>query len=77
MGSKAYNENLSERRALSVKEYLAERGVDARKIQTHGPGEADPVTLPGACEGLDRSKTIQCLAPDRRVELEVIGARQR
>jgi OOP family OmpA-OmpF porin len=77
MGGKAYNESLSERRALSVKQYLTERGVDAKKMQTHGPGEADPVTLPGACESLDRTMTIRCLAPDRRVELEVIGARQR
>jgi OOP family OmpA-OmpF porin len=77
LGSKAYNETLSEQRALSVKEYLTQRGVDAQKIQTRGAGGADPVTLPGACEGLDRAKMIQCLAPDRRVELEVTGVHQR
>jgi OOP family OmpA-OmpF porin len=77
LGSKAYNEKLSERRALSAKAYLTKRGVDARKIQAHGAGEGDPVTSPGACEGMDRAKMIQCLAPDRRVELEVMGARQR
>ena len=74
IGTKGYNEKLSEQRALSVKGYLTKRGVDAKKIQTHGVGAAEPVTSADACEGLGRPKMIQCLAPDRRVELVVVGA---
>ncbi len=77
IGSKDYNAKLSEQRALSVKAYLAKSGVDAKKIQAHGVGAAEPATPPDACEGLDWAKTIQCLAPDRRVEVVVIGARPR
>jgi OmpA-OmpF porin, OOP family len=75
IGRKAYNDTLSEQRAMSVKQYLARRGVDGKKIQARGVGAAEPVTSPDACEGLDRPKLIQCLAPDRRVELVVVGAR--
>ena len=74
IGTKSYNETLSERRALTVKRYLTKRGVDGKKIQARGVGAVEPVTAPDACEGLDRPKMIQCLAPDRRVELVVVGA---
>ena len=74
IGTKEYNETLSERRALTVKRYLTRRGVDGKKIQARGVGAAEPVTSADACEGLDRPKMIQCLAPDRRVELVVVGA---
>ncbi len=77
IGTKAYNETLSEQRALTVKRYLTKRGVDGKKIQARGVGAAEPVTSPDACEGLDRPKMIQCLGPDRRVELVVVGARAR
>ncbi len=77
IGTKAYNETLSERRALSVKRYLTKRGIDGKKIQARGVGAAEPVTPPDACEGLHRPKMIQCLAPDRRVELVVVGAHAR
>jgi len=77
LGSDAYNETLSERRALSVKQYLVKKGVDEKKIEARGVGAAEPVTTPDACEGLDRAKMIQCLAPDRRAELMVVGARGR
>jgi OmpA-OmpF porin, OOP family len=74
IGTKAYNETLSERRALSVKRYLTKKGVDGKKIRARGVGATEPVTSPDACEGLGRPKMIQCLAPDRRVELVVVGA---
>jgi OOP family OmpA-OmpF porin len=73
LGADAYNKKLSERRALEVKRYLSKKGVDANKIQTKWVGAAEPQTAPGACEGMNRKETIQCLAPDRRVELEVVG----
>lgn len=73
LGTDTYNRKLSERRALEVKRYLSKKGVDANKIQTKWVGSAEPQTVPGACEGMNRKETIACLAPDRRVELEVVG----
>ena len=76
LGTDAYNKKLSERRALEVKRYLSKKGIDANKIQTKWVGATEPQTAPGACEGLNRKETIACLAPDRRVELEVVGMQE-
>jgi len=75
IGSEAYNNRLSLHRAEAVKNYLVTRGVDAGKIRTEGRGKADPVT--GAqCKGSKATKAlIACLAPDRRVIVEVDGTR--
>ena len=77
IGTKAYNQKLSERRALNVKQYLTQHGIDTKRVQAKWVGAAEPVTAPGACESLDRAKKIQCLAPDRRVEVQVINAQPR
>ncbi len=72
IGSDAYNQRLSQRRADAVKDYLVNTaGIDAAKITAEGRGKSDPVTKPGQC-GTKRSATmIACLQPDRRVEIEV------
>ncbi|SEF72449.1 OmpA family protein [Nitrosomonas ureae] len=75
IGSDAYNKALSLRRAESVKSHLVSRGIDPSLIFVDGKGEANPVTG-NSCAGERRSKAlIECLAPDRRVEIEVAGTR--
>jgi OmpA-OmpF porin, OOP family len=76
IGSEDYNKKLSVRRAESVKEYLVkEKGIAADNIFTDGKGEANPVTT-NECKGEKKTKAlIQCLQPDRRVEVEVAGTR--
>jgi len=43
-GTVEHNNVLSERRALSVKEYLVKRGISATRIFSHGYGESSPVS---------------------------------
>ncbi|MCD6273889.1 MAG: OmpA family protein, partial [Deltaproteobacteria bacterium] len=43
-GSEQYNQILSEKRAVSVKTALVQRGVSARRVQTIGFGESQPVS---------------------------------
>ncbi len=43
-GSEAYNQALSERRAIAVKNALVQRGVDPARIQTVGYGESQPIS---------------------------------
>lgn len=81
IGSEAYNKKLSVRRAEAVKEYLVkEKGIPANKVYTDGKGEADPVTKPGDCtmkpESGRNKKLVDCLQPDRRVDVEVAGTRE-
>jgi outer membrane protein OmpA-like peptidoglycan-associated protein len=76
IGADAYNVGLSRERAEAVKRYLAEQGIDAQKIEARGVGSSEPVTQAGACEGLKRTSLIDCLHPDRRVEVEVVAQRE-
>ncbi len=77
LGSKAYNQKLSQQRAEVVKAYLVNSGgVDASKISAVGKSASAPVTKPGACKGTKPSvKLMACLQPDRRVDVEVVGTR--
>lgn len=74
IGSDAYNQGLSERRAAAVKAYLVDRGIDPNRIHSEGKGETQPVTGT-QCNGQRGNQLIRCLQPDRRVEIEVIGTR--
>jgi OOP family OmpA-OmpF porin len=73
IGPDAYNQKLSERRAETVKQYLVGRSVEADRMQATGRGKSDPVTTPDTCKGLRGQRLVKCLAPDRRVEIEVVG----
>jgi len=42
VGSDAYNQQLSERRAYAVLDYLASYGIDPRRLTAEGRGESDP-----------------------------------
>ena len=80
IGSDAYNQRLSVRRAESIKAYLVSKGIEGNRVYTEGKGEKQPLTG-GGCkkygkEHRGNKKMIECLQPDRRVEIEVIGTRK-
>ena len=74
IGSAQYNQKLSERRAVAVKTYLASKGVEANRLKARGKGEADPVV---ACTDKKLPALINCLEPNRRVEVENITIERR
>ena len=75
IGGNAYNQKLSEKRAAAVKEYLVAKGIEANRVYTEGKGETQPVTG-DTCKGNAKTKAlIDCLQPDRRVDIEVIGTK--
>ena len=67
IGTEEYNMDLSNRRALAVKEYLVGKGIETEIIETTAMGERDPVVN---CEGKSGNELIQCLAPNRRTVVE-------
>jgi OOP family OmpA-OmpF porin len=71
IGSDKYNDRLSLRRAQAVKAYLVSKGIEANRIYTEGKGKRNPVTT--GCNQKNHKQLIACLAPDRRVEVEVVG----
>ena len=66
VGSDAYNQKLSLRRAEAVKAYIVTKGVDASRVYTEGKGESQPVA---------DNKTAEGRAKNRRVTVEVVGTR--
>jgi OOP family OmpA-OmpF porin len=77
IGGDAYNLALSRRRAEAVRDYLAGKDVDAKRVRTEARGEAQPLTGE-TCKNLgpaDRKnrKLIECLQPNRRAELRLVA----
>ncbi|HYR34050.1 MAG TPA: OmpA family protein [Burkholderiales bacterium] len=71
LGSAQYNQRLSERRAEAVRAYLVSKGVDASQVETFGFGKTMPEK---SCpDQKDRAAVIACLAPNRRVVVEIQG----
>ena len=66
VGSDAYNQKLSVRRAEAVKAYLVTKGIEKNRVYTEGKGEKQPVA---------DNKTAEGRAKNRRVEIEVVGTR--
>ncbi|MDS4073010.1 MAG: OmpA family protein, partial [Defluviicoccus sp.] len=73
LGSQQYNQKLSEKRAGAVATYLQGKGVKAEVIETMGAGKTQPVPGVRCDDKLPRKKLIECLAPNRRVVVDVKG----
>jgi outer membrane protein OmpA-like peptidoglycan-associated protein len=74
LGGEEYNLELSLRRAKAVKEYLVAKGVEPSRMRANGKGEAYPVV---ACADAPKESLIDCLEPNRRVEVESITVERR
>ena len=66
VGSDAYNQKLSVRRAEAVKAYLVSKGIEKNRVYTEGKGEKQPIA---------DNKTKEGRAKNRLVEIEVVGTR--
>ena len=67
VGTEAYNQKLSERRAAAVKAYLVSKGIPSSKVTTIGKGETQPVAT---------NKTKEGRQKNRRVDIEFKGVKQ-
>lgn len=71
IGNAKANLDLSNRRARSVRDYLVQQGVPAERITAVGRGSVEPLV---ECEDMEREPLIECLAPNRRVEIRIVPA---
>jgi len=72
IGSAAYNQVLSERRADSVRTALVDDGVPADRINAQGVGATQLKVTPEDCAGAkSRAALIECYQPNRRVDVSV------
>lgn len=63
-GSSDYNQDLSERRAQSVKAALVERGVKSGRVRTEGYGSTDPVATNETSMGRQRNRRVEIIIED-------------
>jgi outer membrane protein OmpA-like peptidoglycan-associated protein len=59
VGKPEKNQALSERRAASVAQYLASRGVDGQRITTAGYGEDKPIASNTTAEGRSQNRRVE------------------
>lgn len=73
IGGSEYNQKLSVRRADAVKARMASKGIDPNRIYAEGKGKTQQVK---ACpKNLNWMALVACLAPNRRVEIAIVGTR--
>src|SRR5262249_42289519 len=61
VGSDAYNQTLSEKRAVSVRDYLVESGVPINNILSRGFGKTQPVADNGTSEGRKLNRRVEMI----------------
>jgi outer membrane protein OmpA-like peptidoglycan-associated protein len=59
VGSNAYNQSLSERRALSVAQYLESKRVDSLRLATAGKGETQPRSTNNTEAGRQENRRVE------------------
>lgn len=74
IGTDAYNQKLSQRRADAVKDYLVSQGIASNRIETAAKGESDPLVscdnVKGKVSGKNK-ELVKCLQPNRREVVEI------
>jgi OOP family OmpA-OmpF porin len=75
IGAEASNQKLSAQRAAAVKAYLESKGVKAATFDAVGAGESQPLPNVTCADKLPKAKLAKCLAPNRRVVVELQGTK--
>ena len=77
IGAMKLNMKLSEQRAITVRDYITSKGIDQKLIFWEGKGPKQPIPVTKFCDNkMNRKQLIECLAPNRRVTVEVVGLAQ-
>jgi outer membrane protein OmpA-like peptidoglycan-associated protein len=74
LGSDTHNQALSLSRANAVRDFLVNQGIERTIVRTAGAGASQPVVQ---CPGERKTPAlVNCLQPNRRVEVEVSSDRK-
>ena len=74
IGSQKTNKKLSEDRAIKARDYLTGQGIDQKLVFWEGKADKSPIPVTKFCDNkMNRKQLIECLAPNRRVTVEVVG----
>jgi outer membrane protein OmpA-like peptidoglycan-associated protein len=67
VGSEAYNQGLSQRRADAVKSYLVHQGIDTQRLTSTGNGESSPVGDNATATGRQQNRRVEVIIPNSLV----------
>jgi OmpA family len=70
VGSEAYNQQLSEKRAASVRDYLAQQSIPISSVVVRGFGKTQPVASNATAAGRQQNRRVELV-----VSGEVFGAK--
>ena len=70
-GSHEYNQSLSERRAMRVRDVLAQSGVPWERLSVRGYGETDPIADNQTAEGRQLNRRVQLeIRPNEKLQAQ-------
>lgn len=69
-GDEAYNQGLSERRALSVKNALTNRGIASSRVEVQGYGETFPMATNDTNAGRQQNRRVEIVISDEEGNIE-------
>ena len=76
IGSQKANKKLSEERAIKARDYLTGKGIDQKLVFWEGKADKQPIPVTKFCDNkMSRKQLVECLAPNRRVTVEVVGTK--
>jgi outer membrane protein OmpA-like peptidoglycan-associated protein len=64
VGTDAYNQGLSQRRAATVRGYLVDHGIDAGRLSSVGFGESKPVASNDTADGRAQNRRVELLVQE-------------
>jgi outer membrane protein OmpA-like peptidoglycan-associated protein len=76
IGSDAYNQNLSEKRAASVQEYLVQQGIPASSIAARGLGKLQPVADNASPAGRQQNRRVELVVSGDMIGTEALPGTQ-
>ncbi|WP_241626359.1 OmpA family protein [Rosenbergiella epipactidis] len=71
LGSDTYNKELSLKRATTISNFFILHGISSSRIKAQGEGNSHPISQ-GCSDHLSQKLLVECLSPDRRVEIDFL-----
>jgi outer membrane protein OmpA-like peptidoglycan-associated protein len=72
IGSHQYNLGLGQRRADAVRQYLAQRGIDAARLEAVSRGESEPIADNDSPEGRATNRRAEFGAPQAPSQVKIV-----
>jgi outer membrane protein OmpA-like peptidoglycan-associated protein len=61
VGSDDYNQQLSERRAETVRDYFVQQGINSASVEAHGFGKTAPIATNDTPEGRQQNRRVELI----------------